>query len=224
METLAKTTAAEILNELLPDFNFMKVGNYLSTEYALLKNEGCRTVKQHEAVMSIINKGDFLFSTTNPFEGTKATYCSFRFIYFTADGYMRTVHITPAGQIKNTWASDEPVMKSDEIEATIKAVNYISKQAYSSIRLQEFNAFQAKGDINWVKMADREPDSSLFLKELRFIKCMVWIAHPAAPQDGVMATFTWDTFGKCWRNFDVMMLIEPCEILAYSMNCFIQQQ
>lgn len=89
---------------------FLKIGNHKSAAYAILKDRGCRTQAQFEAVLTIICNEDFLYACSNPFHksypGEEYKY-SFMFRYFTKDGYFRSVNITPGGKLTNHWCSKE---------------------------------------------------------------------------------------------------------------------
>jgi len=97
---------------------FLKIGNHLSNEFFIISDKGCRTEKQYQALLGIINSSDFLFASSNPleFDANNNDYnCTFRFQYFDNGGYMNVVRITPTGIIKENWKSETPILQGDEI-------------------------------------------------------------------------------------------------------------
>lgn len=66
----------------------------------VIKDRGCRTQAQFEAVKSLLPGVDFVCS--NPFEGeyVDSEYtCSFAFTYYGTDGKLHVINITPTGRI-----------------------------------------------------------------------------------------------------------------------------
>lgn len=111
---------------------FLKIGNYLSREFNLIDGAGNRTNEQYLQINNIISNPDFLFATANPIgpHNPKESHKKFIFRYFTTDGYMKSVSITPGGKLKDNYVSDAPVLKKKEIELTKKLIEELKNNQH----------------------------------------------------------------------------------------------
>lgn len=103
--------------------NFFKIGNHHCNDYALINNEGCRTIEQYNTFLSL--KSDVLFLCCNPFckdEPDEKYNRTFRLRYFNNIGQMVSCDITPTGILKNKFTSGTTDLEIELVEKKIKSL------------------------------------------------------------------------------------------------------
>ena len=82
----------------------VKIGNNLTPETADVSLSGCRPAAQHAAVLRWHRDHPSAHWCANPFEpepSGRIYSCSFAHTYFSAEGRLETIWVTPTGRIKH---------------------------------------------------------------------------------------------------------------------------